>query len=384
MIVIVLCLSFSVYIIRPEFNLIATPPNWILFSIVVTCFIILSFLLAKEKIVNWLQRFCNNQIFDIVIISFFALLATHIWWRSGFPITHDGDSSVIVMDIVLKASKNDANFALWNPYYGIGTPFFQFLSLFSYYVILPFSLFGLKPYQIIKAGVILFFILAAISMYFSVKLLSKKRLQAIFASSFYIFSGYILLNANYRNAIEELFGLILVPIILSTYIKALSNAESNYAIISGMFLSLLVLTHIPTTYTVFVAVSICTIFILMKDRHKKSIFKTISIYIMFILVGIGLSSWWILPILNNINSLSYASSSEFLRNYVSHLSPIWRLMVREQWFGLQTSPWMPLYIGNVTIVLATLSFLDKRTKINDFFIVLFTISLIFSFSIYFI
>ena len=373
-----------------------TAPNYTLLGIVcaIAIAIALLFTFPSSPIHSYFENSQRrNEVITIVILVILAILPTHtIITKPGFPESHDLTYHISNVWVMYRLWRDGILYSPFDPWSGIGgLALFRFYHFLGYYFAFPFSWF-LNTFQALKGAIVLSFILCALSFYYMTKRISQNRIMACISAISFTFIGLHLTTAFYRGTFTELIGYTYVPLIFifsRDSLKKDSDKPLLRAIISGIFLSGLILTHLPTAYNAVYIITIYIIYSLLDPLIARQLtvnraISMIALYFVPIGVGLGLTAWWLIP--------AYTQTPYILWDIevglstggypASHFVSLPQLYTRELWWRMRGSKIgiageMPFYIGIVTLGLAVFSFFIKpKDKNSKFFMVLLIISLV--------
>jgi hypothetical protein len=378
-----------------------TPPSYILLGIVcvVTIFISLVYTFPSVPFHSYFENSLRKrkEVFIIVILVVLAILPTHtILTKPGFPESHDLIYHVSNVWVMYRYWREGIIYSPFDPWNGIGgLALFRFYHFLGYYFAFPFSLF-LNTFLALKGAIVLSFILCALSVYYMAKKISQNSIVAGISAISFTFIGLHLTTAFYRGTFTELMGYTYVPLIFifsRESLKKDSNHRFSKAVISGVFLAGLILTHLPTAYSSVFIITVYAIYSLLDEfiARQLTIQRVILIVAVFFIpigVGLGLTAWWLIPAYTQTPSILWDVEVALStgNNPALHFVSLPQLYTRELWWRMRGSKIgiageMPFYVGIVSLGLAVCSFFlrgNKNSKNNEskFFMALLIISLI--------
>jgi hypothetical protein len=168
-----------------------------------------------------------------------------------------------------------------------GYPLFAFNYILPYYITSFFHFIGFSFINSMKLLLSLSFIFSGIFMYLFSKNLFKKSLPAFGASIFYLFAPYHLISLNFKVTIGEVLSYTFIPLVFYFMNKYLDTKKITYSILSGLSLSLVILSHI------FIAIFLIPIFFIYTCFHSKNIVRgaTHSAFAIILSLTIALFQW---------------------------------------------------------------------------------------------
>ena len=362
-------------------------PNIYLYFTIIIIFVAFAILFPISGTHSVFSKLLKSQKFDYLIILGLALLAVHPWFYN-IPWGHDTGHQLIATVSLQRGISNGDILPRWDTYYWVGSAHFHFYPWLSYYFTLPFFFIGFKPYQTIMAAVIVIFILSGFSMYYMTFNLTKNRLSSIISGLAYLFSGYHFVVTNYRVALAEASGFMVSPLVFLYYIRALQRRSYLEAFKAGCATTALFFLHSISAYIILLVLSLYTIirFIIefshtlrLKEQSiNRWLKKNISMFAILIIVYgtlFGLTAWWFLPFLVQINHVN--QSALFPYPYSAHIYPFQRLFKIVEWKGMLASPGTPMYIGLALFLFGNIALLSSKNEHRDVFGFILLVSLLF-------
>lgn len=222
------------------------------------------------------------------------------------------------------------------------------------------NIIGINLFQSYKIFLFIIKFSSLISIYISVKGITKKENSGIMALILYAFSSYCFIDMFERGALAETLTIIFVPLVIRGLYEILYiNSKKCYFLILGM-LGILY-SHVISTYLISTFI-LLFIIINYKKLCKEKVLKILKSVFIIALIG----THFILPlseqILNNKFYFNNMSSNSLKSNSVPMLLlfpeiPYYTLL------GQYTDKWIPCGIG---IIYAWLTYyaIKNKTKIN--------------------
>ncbi len=177
----------------------------------------------------------------VLVLSYFA-------WQ---PLVHQGyfvmhDDQQVARLAQLDKSLSAGQFPVrWVPDlgFGLGYPLFNFYPPLVYYLGEAVHLF-LGTGFLDSTKIVWFLALAGsvVSMYLLAKELFG-RIGGGVAALFYLYAPYHAVDAYVRGALAELFSFVWLPLILLTSYKLIKEGKWQWAVLTGIFFALLMITH---------------------------------------------------------------------------------------------------------------------------------------------
>ncbi len=243
--------------------------------------------------------------------------------------------------------------------YGYGTPLF-YPELF---LILPaiWLHFGLRLSISYRIFIFLINALSILSMYFCSKKIVKNNEKSLFSSFLYAFASYRVIDLTTRGALGEALSFIFFPlIILGIYEIVYGDYKKNYKyLIIGM--SGVMLSHILSSVIIFVYLFIFCIINIKKLLSNK---QRITYLILSALITLLLTSYFTLPLLEQLFSASYRVS---LPTFVlsQRAMPIYHIFLESSFAQIIDGSrwiWSPGTVGTMLIIILALYIISIISK----------------------
>jgi hypothetical protein len=260
----------------------------------------------------------------VLIFSYFSV--KYLTIPGFFPI-HD-DTQIVRVHEMTK-SLSDGMFPVrWveDLGYGYGYPIFNFYAPLPYYIGSFFNLSGFDALSSTKIMMLLGVLLAGVFMF----ILGKKlwgNLGGLVSSIFYIYVPYHALDIYVRGDVSEFWAYAFIPLVFYFLIELYKSNNFRFAALGGISFAMLILSHNLTAYMI---TPFLLLFILIFS------FKNIKFLIyssILILIGLGISSFYTLPVAFEIgytNVLSQVGGGADYKDHFVCLPQLWE----SQWgFG---------------------------------------------------
>lgn len=201
------------------------------------------------------------------------------------------------------------------------------------------------------------------SWYFAKTLFPHNKFIYIMAPFIYLFNTYIL-TITVGGQVGILLSYAFAPLVITIFIKYISNQKKYYAIISGLALSIQIIFDPRISFLTAGVIALYSITV-----NKYNLIKYVKLILLPLIITIGLHFYWILPTLlvgksplpvgygntNWVDFLSFAS----LSNTISLLHPNWP----ESTFG-KTYFMKPEFILIPILAYSSLLFINKYSNDN--------------------
>ena len=230
----------------------------------------------------------------IAVVFIISLPIVFPYLKPGYFPTHDGEWAVVRLSDMFRELRDfqipprysgDLNF-------GYGYPLFNFTYPFPYYLGLVMYFFGLGFVGSIK---FLFFLSVPLSVFFmflASKKVWKNTQAGLISAALYAYFPYRIVDLYVRGSLGESLAFVLFPLIIFLFLN-ISGGKKDYFFIplASLCLGLLIMTH--NIMSVFFGI-ILLVFIVHSLINNKNLIRQ---HLVFIVLGVGLSSFFFLPAL---------------------------------------------------------------------------------------
>ncbi len=233
--------------------------------------------------------------FGLCIVIILGSLPLFPLLHIGLPITHDGQDHVArIANFYLSLSEGNI-IPRWaaNLNWGYGHPILMFLYPFPSYFVSTIHVFGFSIVDSLKIVFGLSFVLSGVCMYMWIRNLMGEK-AGIVAGVLYMFAPYRFVDLYVRGAIGEHVAFLFVPLVFyAIYKVSLVKKRANfYPILLSLAIAGLILSHNAISIMFLPLIILyCIIHIYFSDKKVSLGFY----YIVFIFLGLGLSSFFLLP-----------------------------------------------------------------------------------------
>ena len=174
--------------------------------------------------------------------------------------------------------------------YQYGYPQFNYYPPLPYYIGGIFSLIGIQIIDSVKLLFILGFILSALTMFIFLKSFLNDY-AACLGSILYTIVPVKAVQVYVRGSLSEFLAFIFLPLLLWSSLKLIRIGKTKYLLWLAVSLALLITTHNLTTLIFLPILLVWILTIISLEKKWKMFYKIIS----GVLLGIGLSAFYILP-----------------------------------------------------------------------------------------
>lgn len=319
-----------------------------------------------EKIYTYINKNKKNTLIFILVLTLLSSIPIFI-----FPGMKQGDDIYFHLGRISAISDNIKN---GNIFQGIYPGYFDnygyanglfYPDIFLYIPSLLVSL-GINLILSYKFLIILINFFSILSIYTSIKGISKNKYACTLGTIIYAFSSYRLVDMYERAALGETLAFIFIPLVIwGIYEIIFKDKKKFYILVIGM--SGLILSHIITTYIMGII-----LFILCLLNIKK-LFKEKRIYYLILsaIITLLLTSYFLIPMLEQMKSQTfYYSNTQNIEQFKLYKRsvPIYLLFLEiPNFFNvLFNTYWIPSGIGIIFLYLIYKKY--KHKEINDIFI----------------
>lgn len=243
---------------------------------------------------------------------------------------------------------------------GSGYPLFGFSYILPYYLISLVHFLGFNFTLSTKIILALSFISSGMAMYFWALEEFKSHKAAFIAGVLYLFAPYHLVDLHFRVDIGEVVSFVFIPLVFLFTKKVSTNYSSKWIMLGTLSIFLLILSHQAIS---FITVFFLVVYIFIMYR------KTIIQCFIPIFLGIGLSTYYWLPIFLEKKFTLPASDQIFYTNFSDLIFSPWMFgLLFQRPFGQLVFP-----IGYLHIILITVAvyliFANKITHYKNILII---------------
>lgn len=289
-----------------------------------------------------------------LIVAIFAgrmLLTSHHFY------VHD-DIQVFRLAEFVKCFETGQIPCRWSPDLGkgYGYPWFNFYPPMIYVVASLFHFVGFSLITSLNLMAFSTFILSAWGMFLLVKELTKNDSLAFFGSMILTLYPFHATNIYLRGVYAENLAWSLTPWILFYLYRQINTAKVQ-KILPFLFASLF-LTHIIST---FIVLGIVLLWTFIHSTATKQIRKGLTVLFTQLLIGLAMSSFFIIPALVEKGMVQSDSLTQGYYSYLNHFVSLKQLFLDYTWnYGAsywgQPAEEMGYMVGHVHTILVTIIF----------------------------
>ncbi len=252
----------------------------------------------QEKVFEKLLK--PSSISIIIFLIVISILVSYPELQSGYVRADDSIFHISRIEGIKNDLENDvfppriSLFFLNNYGYATGL-FYPDLFLWPFAVL---RILGFDFVTVYKILVIFTNLLTAFVMYFVSKKMTSSRYAGICGTIFYEFASYRLIDVYNRGAAGEYLAMIFLPVVILGVYELFEN-DSHEWIWLAVGMSCLLMTH---TITPFITAAVLFVFIILNIRRIFQQKKILSGLLKAVLVTLGLTAWFIFPMVEQILS----------------------------------------------------------------------------------
>ncbi len=253
----------------------------------------------------------KKSFFIIFLVILSSIPAIFNLLLPGFPLTDDGNWMIIRFSAfysALSAGELPVRF-LGQLNNGFGYPVANFLYPLFMYLGSPIHLLGISFVETIKVILILSIIFSGVFTFFWLKKYFDD-VSAFVGSIVYVYFPYHIYDVYKRGSVGEVLALVVLPFLLWQI-----KRKSILGISVGV--SLLILAH--NTLAILFLLFIVP-YVLIENLNAKSKLKELRIYILSGLLGLGLSSFFWIPAVFDLQYTVFSSVK--ISDYVNYFADI--------------------------------------------------------------
>lgn len=297
----------------------------------------------------------------LVIPTFISLI------RPGFFPMQD-DLQAFRVEQMVKCLKDFQIPCRWIPDMGyqFGYPQFNFYGPLPFYFGAVLNLVGIQVIDAVKVLFILGFILSAVSMFVFLKSLLDEK-SAFVGAVLYTYAPFKAAEVYVRGSLSEFLTFIFLPLLFWSSYQFIRFKKIKYLVWFSLSLFFLLTTHNLTSLIFLPILAIWSVTLTFLNKDWKSFLKMV----LSTLLGIGLSSFFILPLIFEKNYVHLETLTSGYFDYRQHFVDIYQLFI-SNYFNYGSSVLGPndtvsLSTGQVHWVVALLAlflslFLYKKYK----------------------
>jgi hypothetical protein len=209
--------------------------------------------------------------------------------------------------------------------YAYGYPQFNYYPPLPYYVGAVLHRTGIQYIDVVKILFIVGYVLSAIAMYILVSELTNKW-SGFVASVLYTYIPYKAVEVYVRGALSEFWAQIFFPLILLYIYKLVKTRKNSYLLLMGVFIAFLATTHALMTM-IFAPIAILWALYWLYLQKGKNISKIVWAGVL----GVGLSAFFLLPVIFEKKFAHVDSVLSGYFDYRAHFVSLYKLFISREW-----------------------------------------------------
>lgn len=281
-------------------------------------------------------KITKSNLFFAILLLLASLWQGRYLFGSGFY-TFSDETHLANLHQMVQSINSGQIPPRWAPNFSFnfGSPFFTFYYLLPYYIGSFFNIvFGLSLIWSLKLTFLITIIGSALTMYFlALKFFNKPTAFSI--SLIYLFTPYRAVDLYVRGAVGEMFGFVLMPLVLLTTINLLKKPNQTNLFLSSLSFFGLIISH---NLTVLIFTPIIFLFSLVYLRFylpKLPKIKSFLVLILSMAISLLLSAYYLIPAI--LEKQYMQSGTPF--NPIDHFPFIKQLII--PYWGYGASVWGP-------------------------------------------
>ena len=272
--------------------------------------------LSKSKIIILL-------VLIIIIIPFvFKLL------RVGFFSMYD-DMQVVRLWQMDKCFKDLQIPCRWVPDLGLGYgyPLFLYYAPLSYYVMEMIHLLGFSLINAVKFGFIISVFFSGLFFYLLARTYFSK-IASLFTAFLYIYAPYRAASIYVRGSMGEAWGFAAIPFVFWGFENYLKKRSIRSGLLFSISLAFISVSH---NLTFLMVIPVLVAWILLRIYLEKINAKNIKRIIFYALIGFGLASFYLVPLLFERNLVHLETLTSGYFGYRQHFINLKQIFVSLKW-----------------------------------------------------
>ncbi|OGW56224.1 MAG: hypothetical protein A2Y81_03860 [Nitrospirae bacterium RBG_13_43_8] len=249
----------------------------------------------------------KRNLVDIIILAIVPLIITFpLFSSSNLIASQDIRFHFVWSEQFYKTLSEGVLFPQWlDTLFGYGSPTFIFYAPLSFYVISIINFLTNSHILSINLAVYLSFFLSGLSMYVFARNLNGER-AGVISGVLYQLIPFHIFDLYERGVIPELLAFAFFPLILLFMRKIFIDRNSSSVVYMGLAYAGLIITHLVSSFMFTFIMAGYGAYLSLAEK-KKGIFRMFCA----VILGIGLSSIYLLPILFERNFIHI----EFIRYF---------------------------------------------------------------------
>lgn len=263
--------------------------------------------------------------YSLVTLIVLSLLISWPIFQPGYFFHHD-DLQVMRIFEMRKCLEDFQIPCRWVPDMGYGNGY----PLFNYYGVLPYYIGGVLSYLLgfVWAAKMLFLIpliLGPLAMFYLGKEVFGEK-GGFVSAILYLFAPYRALDIYVRGAISEVFAISIVPLVFYFSLRLIKQKSLLNFIGFSLSLGLFLLCHNIMTLFFVPVLTVWILYLLIKEK-----FRNLKEIILGILLGIGLSAFFIIPAFEETSLIQAYTLLRGGTDFRAHFVAVGQLFLDRSW-----------------------------------------------------
>ena len=265
--------------------------------------------------------------FTLVLLVLIPILAGNYLLKPGYFSMHD-DIQVMRLYEMEKCFKDGQIPCRWVPDMGagFGHPLFNYHPVFPYYAGMILRLFNLSFVDISKLLFLFSLIFSSLFMYLLAKEFFGKA-GGLLSASMYVLAPYHAVDIFVRGALTESWALAFFPLVLWSLYKFITANQFLYFLSSIISIFLLLISHNTMPLIFFPVALFWALLWIVAAKNWKAIPRLCLI----VLWSVGLSAFFLIPSLLEINLAKLETMASGYYDYKNHFVTIFQLFLKRGW-----------------------------------------------------
>jgi hypothetical protein len=270
----------------------------------------------------------NKKLLAVIGLLFISIIVSWNIFMPGFFSMHD-DLQVMRL-FEMKRCLNEGQIPCrWSPDMGAGygQPMFNYYSATPYYTGSIFKTIGFSYIDSVKSIMFISIFLAGIAMFLFLSQFVA-ILPAFIGGVAYILVPFRALEIFVRGALAENFALALLPLVLYGIIRLVKKQDKISFVILSLFSGLFLASH---NITSLISSLLILVFSVVSIFLNQSKLKSFRLLFFSALLGLGLASFFLLPVIfeNNLINTALLTSGYF--DFRAHFATLNQLFLNQNW-----------------------------------------------------
>ena len=263
-----------------------------------------------------------------LLLVFVSLPAVYKLLRPGYYSMYD-DMQVVRLQQMDECINDGQIPCRWVPDLGLGYgyPLFIYYAPLPYYFMEGIHLIGFSFINSVKIGFAASVVLSALFFYLLLKYFFSKK-AALFATFFYVFAPLRAAGIYVRGAMGEVWGLASVPLLFWSLEYLLSKKTIRSGVLLSFSLAAFLVTH---NLTVLMFLPLFLLWVVLRLYQTKPNKKFVLHSLFFISLGIGLSSFFVIPLIREHNLVHLETLTSGYFGYLQHFLNLKQLFLSLKW-----------------------------------------------------